>query len=57
MTKSAITPNPFVSGTLATGRLVLIRQSGSTASCGVVMCTGTLTDNEDLTFDVELGSE
>ena len=50
-------PDAFVGGTLATGRLVLIRQSGSTARCGVVMCTGTLTDNEDLTFDLELGSE
>jgi len=53
MTKSsAVTPNPFVSGTLATGRLVLVRESGSTARCGVLMCLGTLTDNSDGTFDI-----
>lgn len=47
----------FVSGTLLpNGRLVLIRQSGSAARCNVVMCTGTLTDNEDGTVDIELGS-
>ena len=49
-------PDPFVSGTLTAGRLVLVRESGSTARCGVLMFYGTLTDNEDLTFDLELGS-
>ena len=55
MTKSsAVTPNPFVSGTLTDGRLVLVRKSGSTARCGVLMCLGTLTDNEDGTYDLDL---
>jgi hypothetical protein len=50
-------PDAFVGGTLATGRLVLVRQSGSTARCGVLICLGTLIDNEDTTFDIaELGS-
>ena len=51
-------PDPFVGGTLLpTGRLILVRKSGSTARCDdVLMCLGTLTDNEDSTFNLELGS-
>lgn len=49
------TPDRFVSGTLTGGRLVLVRKSGSTARCGVMMCLGTLTDNSDGTFDLTLG--
>lgn len=48
-------PDPFVSGTLTDGRLVLVRRSGSTARCNVLMCLGTLTDNEDGTFDLTFG--
>lgn len=56
MTKSsAVIPNPFVSGTLTDGRLVLVRHSGSTARCGVLMFTGTLTDNEDGTHTLTFG--
>lgn len=54
MTKARVIPNPFVSGSLATGRLVLARESGSAARCGVLMCLGTLTDNEDGTYDLDL---
>lgn len=46
-------PDPFVSGTLATGRLILITKTGSTVPCGVLMCLGTLTDNLDSTFDLD----
>jgi hypothetical protein len=46
----------FVAGLLDNGRLVLIQEWGSVVRCGVVMCTGTLTDNEDGTFVVNLGS-
>lgn len=43
----------FVSGTAATGRLVLTRDDGSTAVCGVVIVQGaTLTDNGDITYDL-----
>lgn len=49
-------PNRFISGDLSTGRLILTRQDGSTARCGVIICTGTLTDNGDGTVDIELGS-
>ena len=56
MTKSsAVTPNPFVSGTLTDGRLVLVRKSGSTARCNVLMCLGTLTDNADGTYELTFG--
>lgn len=51
-----MTPTPkgakFVSGSLETGRLILIRDDGSTARCNVLMCLGTLVDNEDSTFDI-----
>lgn len=43
-------PAPFVSGTLENGRLVLVRSNGSRATCGVLICHGTLTDNGDDTF-------
>ena len=56
-----MTPTPkgskFVSGSLETGRLILIRNDGSTARCGVLMCLGTLVDNEDSTFDIGLEGE
>ena len=49
-------PDRFVSGTLTDGRLVLVRKSGSTARCGVLMFTGaTLTDNADGTYDFTPG--
>lgn len=47
--------DPFVSGTLIDGSLELIREAGSAARCGVIMCTGTMTDNEDGTLDLDLG--
>ena len=52
----ASTPRPdrFVSGTLTDG-LVLVRESGSTARCNVLMCLGTLTDNSDGTYELTLG--
>lgn len=47
------TDDKFVSGSLDTGRLILVRRSGSTARCGVVIATGgTVTDNGDGTFEV-----
>jgi hypothetical protein len=47
-------PDPFVSGTLIDGRLALVRESGAIANCdAVLMCLGTLTDNEDSTFDLD----
>jgi len=43
----------FVSGVADTGRLVLTREDGSTAVCGVVLVRGVrLTDNADSTFDL-----
>ena len=47
-------PDKFVSGSLATGRLILLSKSGLTARCEVLMCLGTLTDNSDGTFDLDL---
>lgn len=49
-------PDPFVSGDLDTGRLILIRKFGSKARCGVLMCLGTLVDNEDSSFDITFPS-
>jgi hypothetical protein len=46
------TPDQFVSGSLATGRLILITKSGLKARCEVLMCLGTLTDNLDSTFNL-----
>jgi len=49
-------PSPYskyVWGDLSTGRLVLIREDGSRAPCGVVIFQGaTLTDNSDSTYDL-----
>lgn len=57
MTKSsAVIPNPFVSGTLTDGRLILVRKSGSTARCGVIVFTGTITDNSDGTYTISGGN-
>lgn len=43
----------FVSGDLSTGQLILIRDNGTTARCGVVIVTDvTLTDNADGTADL-----
>jgi hypothetical protein len=43
----------FVAGQADTGRLILTRDDGSTARCGVVIVQGaTLTDNNDSTFDL-----
>lgn len=43
----------FEFGTADTGRLVLTRDDGSTAVCGVVIVRGvSLVDNEDSTFDL-----
>jgi hypothetical protein len=43
----------FVRGQADTGRLVLTREDGSTARCGVVIVQGaTLTDNSDSTYDL-----
>jgi hypothetical protein len=42
----------FVGGQADTGRLVLTRDDGSTAVCGVVIVQGaSLIDNADSTFD------
>lgn len=53
----SLTPKPdrFVSGTLTNGRLALVRESGTTARCNVLMCLGTLTDNSDGTHTLTLG--
>jgi hypothetical protein len=43
----------FEFGTADTGRLVLTRDDGSTAVCGVVIVQGvSLVDNDDSTFDL-----
>lgn len=43
----------FISGTAATGRLVLARSDGSLARCRVVIVEdATLTDNDDSTFNL-----
>lgn len=55
MITSTPKPDRFVSGTLTDGRLVLVRKSGSTARCNVLMCLGTLTDNEDGTYELTFG--
>lgn len=48
-------PDRFVSGTLATGRLVLTRASGSRARCGVVIVhSAAFTDNGDSTLTLTL---
>ena len=53
MTTRRVVGAKFVGGSADSGRLVLLREDGSTARCGVVIVQGaTLTDNEDLTFDL-----
>lgn len=43
----------FVGGFADTGRLVLLREDGSQARCGVVIVQGvSLTDNGDVSFDL-----
>jgi hypothetical protein len=47
----------FTSGNADGGRLTLVRQDESTADLPaptVLMCLGTLTDNADGTFDLDL---
>ena len=44
----------FTGGEFDDGRLTLVRQDMSTAQLpGLLMCLGTLTDNEDGTFDLD----
>jgi hypothetical protein len=44
----------FISGDADDGSVTLERQDLSTAELpGVLMCLGTLTDNEDSTFDLD----
>lgn len=53
MTSRRIQGARFVGGNAETGRLILLREDGSQARCGVVIVQGaTLTDNENSTFDV-----
>lgn len=53
MTSRRIPGPRFVSGSADTGRLILLREDGSTARCGVVIVQGViLTDNEDSTYDL-----
>jgi len=46
----------FVSGSLGTGRLILVRESGTEVACAVLMCLGTLVDMGDSTFDIDFPS-
>ena len=44
----------FTSGNADNGRLTLVRQDLTTAELpGVLMCLGTLADNEDGTYDLD----
>lgn len=53
MTAIPVRRSKFVTGDLSTGQLILIRDNGTTAQCGVVIVTGvTLTDNEDSTYTI-----
>mgnify|MGYP001438367648 CR=1 FL=1 len=53
MTAIPIRRSKFTSGTMTDGRLLLIRDNGTTARCGVVIIRdATLTDNGDGTWDV-----
>ena len=49
----------FAFGTADTGRLVLTREDGSVAVCGVVLMRRDVSfvDNEDSTFDLVFESE
>ena len=56
MTAIPVRRSKFTSGTMTDGRLVLIRDNGTAARCGVVIIrNATLTDNGDGTWDVDLG--
>ena len=54
MTTRRVTGSKFVFGTADTGRLVLTREDGSVAVCGVALMRRAVSfvDNEDSTFDV-----
>lgn len=53
MTSRRIPGPRFIGGNADTGRLILVREDGSQARCGVVIVQGvTLTDNEDSTVDL-----
>lgn len=52
MSKPVLVESRFVSGSLATGRLVLTRDNGTVVRCGVLMCLGSFVDNGDGTVDV-----
>jgi len=53
VTAIPIRRSKFTSGTMTDGRLLLIRDNGTTARCGVVIIRdATLTDNGDGTWDV-----
>lgn len=57
MTAIPVRRSRFVTGTMTDGRLVLIRDNGTAARCGVVIIrNATLTDNSDGTFDITLGA-
>lgn len=57
MTAIPFTKSKFVSGFMTDGRLVLVREDGTTARCGVVIMSGAaLVDNGDGTWDVDLGA-
>lgn len=52
MTRRAIGAK-FIGGSADSGQLILLREDGSQARCGVVIVQGaSLTDNEDSTFDL-----
>ena len=57
MTAIPVRRSRFVTGAMTDGRLVLIRDNGTAARCGVVIIrNATLTDNGDGTFDITLGA-
>lgn len=56
MTAIPVKRSKFITGDLSTGQLILTRDNGTTAVCGVLMMTGvTVTDNEDGTWTLDLG--
>lgn len=55
MTRRVIRGARFVSGRNEDGRLYLVRSDGSQARCAVLMCLGTLTDNDDGTQTLTFG--
>lgn len=51
MTAIPFRRSKFLTGDLSAGQLILIRDNGTTAQCGVVIVAEvTLTDNEDSTY-------